>query len=157
MFLAFSSFSLVSMALLFLNAVFSTLGTLFSFIIGLLFTASACAFVLMIQALKVPGDVIQTGLQAVGDAIKACLEYLLDILLQVLGTAASSFFDLLKTSLVEGLSTTGEVIEKLRNSSEELSKELLQVSQGLQQMISKIVEDLWKNYMDAVKYVIQNA
>ncbi|KAJ8558272.1 hypothetical protein K7X08_005038 [Anisodus acutangulus] len=125
------------MVLLFLNIVFSTL------------------------ALKVPGEAIQTGLQAGKDVVKTCVEYVLDLLLQVLSTAASSFFDLLKTSLVEGSSTMisamGEVIEKLRNSSLELSKELLQVFDGLQQMISKIVEDLLKNYMDAVKYVIQNA
>ncbi|CAN4093734.1 unnamed protein product [Withania somnifera] len=149
------------MTLLFLNTVFSTLGTLFSFIISLLFSTSACAFVLMIQALKVPGEAIQTGLQAVRDTFKACLECLLDLLLHVLSTAASSFFDLLKSNLVEGLSTMistmGEVIEKLRNSSEELSKELMLVFQGLQQTISKIVEDLLKNYMDAVKYVIENA
>ncbi|OIT31281.1 hypothetical protein A4A49_25129 [Nicotiana attenuata] len=148
------------MALLFLNTVFSTLGSVISLIIRLFFSTSY-AFVFMIQALKVPGNAIQTGLQAIGDAVKACLEYVLDLLLEVLSAAASSFFDLLKKSLVDGssamISAAGEVMETLKNSSVELSKELLEVFEGLQQMISKIVEDLLKNYMDAVKYVIQNA
>lgn len=161
MFLAFSSFPPVSMALLFLNTIFSTLGTLFSLIIRLFFCTSACAFMLMIQALKVPGEVIQTGLQVIRDTFKGCLECLLNLLLQVLSDAASSFFDLLKKSLEEFLSTMistmEEVIERLTISSADLSKELLQVFEGLQQMICKMVEDLLKNYVDAVKYVLQNA
>lgn len=118
---------------------------------------SACVFVLMIQALKVPADVIQTGLLAVRDTFKACLECLLNLMLPVLSEAASSFIDLIKTSLKDGSSTMEEVIEKLRISSADLSKELLQVFEGLQQLFCKIVEGLLKNYVDAIKYVLQNA
>lgn len=120
-----------------------------------------CAFVLLFQALRVPGEVIQTGLVAVRDTFKACLECLLKLVLQVLSDAASSFIDLLKKSIEEFLSnmfaTMEKVIEMLKILSAELSKELLQVFEGLQQMFCKIVEDLLKNYVNAVKYVLQNA
>ncbi|WMV46819.1 hypothetical protein MTR67_040204 [Solanum verrucosum] len=115
----------------------------------------------MIQALKIPGEVIQTGLQALGDAIKGCLKCLLNLLLQVLSDAASSLFDLLWKRIVEGSSTMfitmEEVIANLRILSAELSKDLVQVFEGLQQMLCKIVEDLLKHYVDAVKYILQNA
>ncbi|XP_069144806.1 uncharacterized protein [Solanum lycopersicum] len=121
----------------------------------------ACAFVLMIQALKIPGEVIQAGLIALGDAIKSCLKCLLSHLLQVLSDAASSLFDLLWERIVEGSSAmstaTEEVIANLRILSAELSKDMVQVSEGLQQMFCKIVEYLLKHYVDAVKYVLQNA
>lgn len=161
MFPAFSSFPPVSMVLLFLNTVFSMLGTFFCCIIHLFLCTSACAFVLMIQALKIPGEVIQTGLQALGDAIKGCLKCLLNLLLQVLSDAVSSLFDLLWKRIAEGSSTTfitmEEVIANLRILSAELSKDLVQVFEGLQQMFCKIVEDLLKHYVDAVKYALQNA
>lgn len=115
----------------------------------------------MIQALKIPGEVIQAGLIALGDAIKSCLKCLLSHLLQVLSDAASSLFDLLWERIVEGSSAmstaTEEVIANLRILSAELSKDMVQVSEGLQQMFCKIVEYLLKHYVDAVKYVLQNA
>ncbi|KAH7576397.1 hypothetical protein JRO89_XS01G0053200 [Xanthoceras sorbifolium] len=122
---------------------------------------TAYLLVLIIQAFKVPGEAIHGALDQLGDIIKACFEYFLEVLMEAIGSIISSGLDLLKEAVIESVtatgSTMGSLAEKSRDSLDVVMKSLPDILDGLWEMVSTIFKDLWDNYMDALGYVTQNA
>ncbi|KAL5862067.1 hypothetical protein ACOSQ4_003363 [Xanthoceras sorbifolium] len=149
------------MIVFFLNFIFFIITTLSNLITRLIFSVTAYLLVLIIQAFKVPGEVIHGALDQLGDIIKACFEYLLEVLMGAIGSIISSGLDLLKEAVIESVtatgSTMGSLAEKSRDSLDVVMKSLPDILDGLWDMVSTILKDLWDNYMDALGYVTQNA
>ncbi|KAK9282453.1 hypothetical protein L1049_005371 [Liquidambar formosana] len=149
------------MVVFLLKIIFVALSTLSNLLSRLFFTLTAYLIVLFIHAFKVPGQAVQGALEQVGEFIKGCLEYLVEFIWEVITTIISTAFDLLKEGVFGSAAVTGTAIgglvEKTRDSLAGLLKDLPEVFQGLSEMVSTVVSDLWNNYLEAVGYVKENA
>ncbi|GMY33834.1 Anti-sigma-I factor RsgI6 like [Fagus crenata] len=149
------------MAVFLLKIIFLAISTLSNFITRLFFTTIANLLIVLIHAFKVPGESMQGVLEQVGEAIKGCLEYFLELLIEVIKTIISSVFDALINGVTGSAAVTGSAIgglvEKTRTSFEGLLNDFPEIIEGFSEMISTVVTDLWNNYKDALGYVTENA
>ncbi|KAJ4728429.1 Anti-sigma-I factor RsgI6 like [Melia azedarach] len=149
------------MVVFLLKFIFFFISTLSSLITRLIFSATAYLLVLFIQAFKVPGEAIQGALEQLADAIRSCFEYLWEILVEAIGSLISSAFDLfiqaVTESAVSSVSAVSDLAEKTRGSFDGLLKYLPEIFEGVAEFISNIAANLWKNYIDALAYVTENA
>lgn len=126
----------------------------------LIFTGGAYILVLVIQAFKVPGDAIQIALDQFGNVIRACVEYLVELVTEAISTLISSFFDLLKDWILESItaagSSIGGLMDNARTSLVALLDDIPDLFEGFTEMIGTAVTDLWNNYKYAAGYVTEN-
>lgn len=127
----------------------------------LLFTSTAFLLVLIVNALKIPGEALQRALEQITDLIRAGFWYALKVILETMSDLISTSFDFLKEAASEFVVSAGPVfeafLEKGKDSVEWLSKVLVEVFEGLSEMISTVAIDLWNNYKEAISYVTKNA
>ncbi|MED6184571.1 hypothetical protein PIB30_048652 [Stylosanthes scabra] len=147
------------LALLLRLIIFSLL-TLWSFLTRLIFSSIASTIVLLIQAIKVPSEAIHGGFQLVAEALRACLEAIFQLIIEAINLLLSSLFDAIKESIKGSMSATGsaigEVAEKLKTSIEEGLQNLPELIEDLTDFASKVVQELWNNYVDSVAQVMEN-
>lgn len=148
------------MVLFLLNLVFFVISTLLNVVSRLIFTTAAYLLVLTIQAFKLPGQAIQGALEQVGDVMRTCFEYLVELGIEAISTLISSFFDLLKDGISGSAAATGSAIgglmENTRASLDGLIKDLPEVFEGFTEMITTVATDLWDNYKHAIGYISEN-
>ncbi|GMI85683.1 hypothetical protein HRI_002237600 [Hibiscus trionum] len=144
-----------------LKLVFSIVSTLANLVTWSIFTATAYCVVLLINAFKVPGEALHVALEKLAEAIRTCLEYFLDLVVELTGSLISSGFKLLIDTVTSSASSSGaafgELVEKTRTSLQELLTDLPEIAEGFSEMVSTVVRDLWKNCMEAMGYVTGNA
>ncbi|GAV78210.1 hypothetical protein CFOL_v3_21678 [Cephalotus follicularis] len=142
------------------NFIFSVVTTLANIITRLIFTTTAYLIVLLIHAFKVPGEALQTGMEYVGEVIRACFDYVFELAWEAISTLISTAFDNFVEAVTGSVSVTGSVfgdlVEKTRASLDGLLEDLPEIIGGLSEMIMTIVSDLWNNYKDALGYVAEN-
>ncbi|XWS47185.1 hypothetical protein CRYUN_Cryun14cG0131600 [Craigia yunnanensis] len=144
-----------------LKVIFCIVSTLSNLVTRLIFSATAYLLVLLIHAFKVPREALQGALEQLAEAIKACFEYILELIIEQTGSLISSVFDLFIEAVTSFASVSGEafgtLVEKTRTSLEELLTGLPEIAEGFSEMISNVVTDLWNNYNSALEYVTENA
>ena len=149
------------MLALLLKVIFSIVSTLSNLVTRLIFSATAYLIVLLIHAFKVPGEALQGALEQLAEAIKACFEYVLELIIELTGSLISSVFDLFIQVVTSSASVSAEafgtLMEKTRTSLEELLTDIPEIAEGFSEMISTVVTDLWNNYKYALGYVTENA
>ncbi|CAA3020484.1 hypothetical protein CFP56_54666 [Olea europaea subsp. europaea] len=126
----------------------------------LIFSTTAHVLVQLIQAFKVPGERAQSALEQVRNVVQGCLEYIVDLSIDVTTSFISFFFDLLKegisSSLVAAVSAVTGLMENTRTSLDGLLKDVPEVLEAFTEMVTTIVTDLLNNCKDAIGYVTQN-
>ncbi|ESR50493.1 hypothetical protein KPL70_012197 [Citrus sinensis] len=149
------------MVVLLLKLIFFVIAAVSNLVTRLIFSSVAHLIVLLIHAFKVPGEAMQGALEQLAEAMRACVEYVSGIIIEAIGSLISSAFDLLKQGVTESAVMSGSavvgLVEKTRDSFEGLLKDIPEIFEGLAEMISNIAADLWKNYIDALGYVTENA
>lgn len=114
----------------------------------------------MIQALKVPGEGSQQVLEQVKNLIRACLEYLMGVIIKVVTSVFSSLFDLVKEGVVSSSSGLAgaltELVEKSKTSLEDVVQQVPEMLDAFLEMVGNITADLWNNGNNAVSYVAEN-
>ncbi|KZV25718.1 hypothetical protein F511_04779 [Dorcoceras hygrometricum] len=110
--------------------------------------------------LRLQGEGSQIVLEQVRDMIRASLQYMLGFLIQEIITIISSLFGLVKdeiSNISSGMASASVgLIEKLRTSFYG-AVDFPEALNAFLQMIGEILKGLWKNCMDAVGYVAENA
>ncbi|KAL1340896.1 hypothetical protein HN51_027398 [Arachis hypogaea] len=148
------------MLVLLLRLIIFSLLTLCSLLTHLIFSFIASAIVLLIQAIKVPSEAIHGGFQLVAEALRACLDVMFQLIIEGISLLLSSLFDAIKESIKGSMSATGsaigEVAEKLKTSIEEGLQNLPELIEELADFVSKVVQELWNNYVDSVAQVLEN-
>ncbi|EOX93812.1 hypothetical protein QQP08_003508 [Theobroma cacao] len=146
---------------LFLKVLFCIVSTISNLVTRLMFSATAYLLVLLIHAFKVPGEALQGALEQLAEAIKACFEYLLELIIELTSSLISSGFDLFIEAVTSSASVSGAafgtLVEKTRTSLDELLTDIPEIAEGFSEMISTVVADLWNNYKNALGYVTENA
>ncbi|PWA86255.1 hypothetical protein CTI12_AA116090 [Artemisia annua] len=150
------------MALIILiNLIFSTITLISNLVSRLLFNVTAYLLVIAIQGLKVPGEAMQSAMEQIGDLIKSCIGYLLEIVLEVISEIIGFVFDLVKEGIFGSVAATGAaaggLVEKTRSGFDSLLEEVPAMVEGAVEMVTTMVVDLWNNYMEAQNYVKENA
>ncbi|KAI3782847.1 hypothetical protein L2E82_12905 [Cichorium intybus] len=144
-----------------INIIFSTITLLSNLISRLLFTVTACLLVIAIQGLKVPGEALQAGMEQVGGLIKSCVEYLFEIVVEMISGIVGLAFDLVKEGVFGTVVATGAVagglVEKMRSGFDLVVEEIPAVIVSAMEMVTTMVTDLWNNYIEAQSYVTENA
>ncbi|MED6219601.1 hypothetical protein PIB30_037218 [Stylosanthes scabra] len=148
------------MLVLLLRLIIFSLLTLWSFLTRLIFSSVASTIVLLIQAIKVPGEAIHGGFQLLAEALRACLEAIFQLIIEAINLLLSSLFDAIKESIKGSMSATGsaigEVAEKLKTSIEEGLQNFPELIEELTDFASKVIQELWNNYVDSVAQVIEH-
>lgn len=148
------------MALVLLKLIFFITSSLSNLITRLVFSATAHVLVQMIQALKVPGEGSQQVLEQVKNLIRACLEYLMGVIIKVVTSVFSSLFDLVKEGVVSSSSGLAgaltELVEKSKTSLEDVVQQVPEMLDAFLEMVGNITADLWNNGNNAVSYVAEN-
>ncbi|KAL2508220.1 uncharacterized protein Fot_31891 [Forsythia ovata] len=148
------------MVVFLLKFIFFIVSTISNLISRLIFTTTAHVLVQLIQAFKVPGECTQSMLEHVRNVVQGCLEYFVNLAINVTTSIISSLFDLLKegissSSVAMALAVAG-LMEKTKTSLDELLKDLPEVLGAFTEMIGTIVTDLLNNCKDAIGYVTEN-
>ena len=148
------------MLVLLLRLIILALVTLWNLLTRLIFSSIASTILLLIQAIKVPSEAIHEGFQQVAGAIRACLEVIFQLIMEAINLLLSAVFDLIKDSITRSVAATGSAVgglaEKLKTSIEEGLKDLPELFEELSDLVSKMVKELWNNYMDSLAYVVEN-
>ncbi|PWA86254.1 hypothetical protein CTI12_AA141840 [Artemisia annua] len=150
------------MALIILmNLIYSTITMISNLVSRLLFNVTAYLIVFAIHAFKVPGEAMLSGMEHIGDLIKSCIEYLLEIGMEVVSGSVGLVFDLVKVVIFGSVAATGAaaggLVEKTRSGFDGLFEDIPAMVKGAVEMFTTMVADLWNNYMDAQNYVKENA
>ena len=148
------------MVLFLLNLVFLVLSLLLNVVSRLIFTTAAHLLVLTIQAFKLPGQAIQGALEQLGNVIRVCLEYLVELGIEATTTLISSLFDLVKDGVSGSAAATGSAIgglmENTRASFDSLIKDFPVVFEGFTELLATAATDQWNNCKDAIGYILEN-
>lgn len=149
------------MLVLLLKLITFIVATLWSLLTRLIFNSIAHTIVLLIQGLKSSGEGSLGIFQYVAEIIKACFEFILQLIIESINSILSSMFDVLKDTITGSVSATGsmaaEIAEKLKTSFEESLKHLPELFEEVLDLMSNMVTELWNNYKEAVGYVTENA
>lgn len=148
------------MAVFLLKFIFFIVSTISNLISRLIFSTTAHVLVQLLQAFKVPGERTQNALEQVRNVVQGCIEYLVDLAMNVTTSIISFIFDLLKegisSSSVATVSAITGLMEITKNSLDGLLKDVPEVLKAFTEMISTIVTDLLNNCKDAIGYVAEN-
>ncbi|KAK8541593.1 hypothetical protein V6N13_137805 [Hibiscus sabdariffa] len=148
-----------------LKLVFSIVSTLANLVTWLIFHTTAHCLVLLIHACKVPGESLRGALEQLAGAIRKCFEYFLELvveqIVELTGSLISSAFNLLIGVVASSASASGAAlgtfVDNTRASLHELFTDLPEIAEGFSEMVSTVVTDLWRNCMQALGYVKENA
>ncbi|GAA0162704.1 hypothetical protein LIER_18737 [Lithospermum erythrorhizon] len=149
------------MLILLLKLIAFSLTSFSNLVSSLVFTATSQFLVLIIQGFRVPGQAFQGILLQLGEIIRNCLQYLLELIVDAASGVISSLFD----HFVEGVSesTTSfassimELVEKSRTSFEGWFDDIPEYAQVIIDMIYNMLQSLWENYKGALGYIFENA
>lgn len=149
------------MLVLLLKPITFLVATLWSLLTRLIFNTIAYTVVLLIQGLKSSGEGSLGIFQQVAEIIRACFEFILQLLIGSISSIVSLVFEAVKDVITGSVSATGsmaaELAEKLKTSFEESLKQVPELFEEVVHMMSNMVTDLWNNYKEAVGYVAGNA
>lgn len=149
------------MLVLLLKPITFLVATLWSLLTRLIFNTIAYTIVLLIQGLKSSGEGSLGIFQQVAEIIRACFEFILQLLIGSISSIVSLVFEAVKDVITGSVSATGsmaaELAEKLKTSFEESLKQVPELFEEVVHMMSNMVTDLWNNYKEAVGYVAGNA
>lgn len=128
--------------------------TLWSVLTCIIFNTIAFTFGLLLQSLKGSSEGTLGIFQIFSESIKACFEFILQLVFKLLSSVASKVFDIViekvTESLATSLTTSTELLEKLKTALDEPVNEILpKVFEELFNMAIMIVKELWKNYNGA--------
>ncbi|KAL4571882.1 hypothetical protein LXL04_018649 [Taraxacum kok-saghyz] len=144
-----------------INIIFSTITLTSNFLSYLIFNLTAQLLVIAIRGLKVPGEALQGGMEQIAGLIKTCLEYLFEIAMEVISEIVGLAFDLVKECVFGSVAATGAaaggLLEKMRSGFDVVVEEIPAMMEGVMEMVTTMVTDLWNNYMEAQSYVTENA
>ncbi|CAI9778690.1 unnamed protein product [Fraxinus pennsylvanica] len=148
------------MVVFLLKFIFFIVNTISNLILRLIFSTTAHVLVQLIQAFKVPGECTQNALEQVRNVVRGCLEYIVDLAIDVTTSFISFLFDLLKegisSSSVATVSAVTELMENTKTSLDGLLKEVPEILEAFTEMVTTIVTDLLNNCNDAIGYVTEN-
>ncbi|CAI8612512.1 unnamed protein product [Vicia faba] len=112
------------------------------------------------HCLKSSGEGSLGIFQQVAEIIRACFEFILQLLIGSINSIVSLVFDAVTDIITGSVSATGsmaaELAEKLKTSFEESLKQVPELIEEVFDMMSNMVTDLWNNYKEAVGYVTGN-
>uniref|UniRef100_A0A7C9CJG7 Uncharacterized protein n=1 Tax=Opuntia streptacantha TaxID=393608 RepID=A0A7C9CJG7_OPUST len=142
--------------------IFYVISAISNIITKVIFSTTAYFIVLLIHALKVPGEATKGLLEQAADTLRSALEYVVGLIMEVISTSISAIIDTIKDGIIEsivhGKSALAELVEQTKSSFEGLLKEVVpEIVQGFSDMATNIVSDLWNNYIQAIGYVQENA
>uniref|UniRef100_A0A803KQ48 Uncharacterized protein n=1 Tax=Chenopodium quinoa TaxID=63459 RepID=A0A803KQ48_CHEQI len=144
-----------------IKLIFLIINTFCNIITKVLFSTTAYFVVLIIHALKVPGDATKGILEQAADAFRSVLESVFGFIIEVIITIISTIFDKIKDGIIEsivsGSSAIGEMIDQTKNSFEGLLNDVPEIIQGFSEMIVTMITDLLNNSMEALGIVQENA
>ncbi|CAJ1921559.1 unnamed protein product [Sphenostylis stenocarpa] len=150
----------VLMLVLILKPVTFVVVTLWSLLTRLIFNTIAYTIVLLLQGLKGSGEGSLGVFKQVAEGIRVCFEFILQLVINSTSSILSKVFDILKESITGSMAASGSVAaeqaEKLKTSLEESFKQVPQLLEGLSNMTTDMVKELWNNYQGAVGYVKEN-
>lgn len=136
----------------FLTSAFSTLA-------WLLLKGSAYLVVFLLEALQVLTQSLHGGMYCVANGIRGLAWSLLDKALKVAASAASMLIDFLKEQSPKvasaAYSAFNFVMEQIKGLIECLQKIVPEIMENLVDMLVKVLEALWTNYLEAVKCVAE--
>ncbi|KAL5057623.1 hypothetical protein RYX36_029227 [Vicia faba] len=148
------------MLVLLLKPITFLVATLWSLLTRVVFNTIAYTIVLLIQGLKSSGEGSLGIFQQVAEIIRACFEFILQLLIGSINSIVSLVFDAVTDIITGSVSATGsmaaEFAEKLKTSFEESLKQVPELFEEVFDMMSNMVTDLWNNYKEAVGYVTGN-
>ncbi|KAK9944721.1 hypothetical protein M0R45_010276 [Rubus argutus] len=148
------------MAFFLLKLIFFALSFMSNLISRLIFSATAHLVVLVIHGFRAPGQATHGSLQQLSELIKSCFEYMLELIMDAISALISTLFDYLKEGVTGSASVAtsaiGGLIEKTKNSLDGLT-DFPEVFEGVSEMVSEMVMDLWNNCKDALGYITENA
>ncbi|KAL6340133.1 hypothetical protein AAG906_038968 [Vitis piasezkii] len=149
------------MAVLLLKFIFLTFNTLFNLISRTILLGTAHLLVLLIQALKIPGEALHIALEQAAETFKGYLNHFLEkIVYEVLISVISTGFGVVKQAVFESGGFTRELVaglvEKMSTWIGKMMEDVPEILEGLRELISTIVTDFWKNYVEAIVYVKEN-
>ncbi|GAB2282440.1 hypothetical protein Dimus_016984 [Dionaea muscipula] len=141
--------------------VFLGISSISNFAFRIIFTAMAHVVVVTVHGFKVSGEATMWILEEVAGFIKSILEYVVGLVFEATSGILSSIFDHVKDAIVEAFTATcwatGELVGMIKASLEGLIGDVLQVGNGFKEMVATLVYDLWSNYMEAMRYIKDNA
>ena len=144
-----------------IKLIFSSINLITHIITKAIFSTAAYFVVLLIQAFKVPGEATKGILEQAADAFRTILEKLFDIIIEVISSILSTFFNVIKDgiidSIVSGSSAIGDLIEQTKNAFEGLLNDVPEITQGFVEMVSNLISDVLNNCMEALGYIQENA
>ncbi|KAL9239152.1 hypothetical protein vseg_013500 [Gypsophila vaccaria] len=144
-----------------LNLVFHTLNTIINVITKVILSTTTYFLVVMLQALKVPGEATKGILDQVAGLIRSMVVYIFEVTINMINTLIVTVIEKISDGIVGtivlGVSATGYMIDQTKSSLEALLKDVPRIIQGFAEMIFTLVCDLWNNYFEAVEYVKKNA
>lgn len=124
-------------------------------------TGSAYLLVSLIKAFSVPGQATQVLFQYIAEVLKSFLEYIIQLIWEAITSLISSGFDLLYEAFTGSFSATGSAVaglmEMSKTSMDRLMEDVPEIFEGLAEMATNIVTDLWNNYKDAMSYLVGNS
>ncbi|KVI01336.1 hypothetical protein Ccrd_020403 [Cynara cardunculus var. scolymus] len=142
--------------LILINLIFSTIIMLSNLLSHLIFNTTAYLLVIAIQGLRVPGEALQSAMEQIADLIRTCIGYVLEVVMEVISEIVGLVFDLVKEGVFGSVSATGAatvgVVEKMKSGFDGLTEEIPAVVEGVVEMVTTVVSDLWNNYMNAQNY-----
>ncbi|KAJ8428627.1 hypothetical protein Cgig2_015745 [Carnegiea gigantea] len=135
--------------------IFCVISMISNIITRLIFSTTAYLIVLLIHALKVPGEATKGILEQAAGALRSALEYMLGTIMEVISTSISSIIHAIKDGIIEsivnGKSALAELVDQTKSSFEGLLKDVVpEIVQGFSEMATNIVSDLWNNYIEAI-------
>lgn len=132
-----------TMVVLLLKIIFFSLSALSNIVLHIIFNVIAHLFVLIIQAFRVPGRAMEGALEQVRSLIGACLDYFLELVVEVIKSLCFAFLDHLKESISSSAVATGSAI------SNGLLEDFPELLEGLSDTIFTLLIDFWNNYIEA--------
>ncbi|KAK9944710.1 hypothetical protein M0R45_010266 [Rubus argutus] len=148
------------MAFFLLKLIFFGLSFMSNLVLRLIFSATAHLVVLLINGYRAPRQATHGLLQQLSEVIKSCFQYMLKLIMEAVSALISALYDYLKEGLTGSASVAtsaiGGLIEKTKNSLDGLT-DFPEVFEGLSEMVSQMVMDLWNNCKDALGYITENA
>ncbi|MED6147748.1 hypothetical protein PIB30_046616 [Stylosanthes scabra] len=130
---------------------------IWSLLTRLIFSMIAHTIVLLIKSLKESGEGSQGMFQQVAEVIKACLDFILQQIVNSISYMILKAFDFLKDSVSGSVAVAGSVAGGLGEKLEESLKQVPELIQQIADMVSNMVTELWKNYKDGVGYIAEKA
>lgn len=135
---------------------FYALRSLLSMTVFVLFRCVAMLVVSLVQALRVTGTALGSGLDQVSELVRSGAGHLVHSLLDLVRNALSDTVGAASGSLSLAATAPGALAERFGEAAKGAAEVLPEVMDNAAETVSKVVNDLWEHYKDAVRYVVEN-